>query len=193
MRPLTRPVRALAGAVLAAAVAASATVVTPTAVASHDADSARAAAKPAVGSCRDLSPRELPKQSDPDAPVSCKQPHTGRTFAVPSVPRGTAMSDLDALQRLVERTCRPAYHRAVSTSIRQRLLSAYGYVWFVPTQDQVRQGARWIRCDLYLAGGTGSLVPLPPARVPALRTAPHSDREARCYTGQRVGMLGIAC
>lgn len=123
--------------------------------------------------------------------MSCERSHTSRTFAVPSVPRGVPMGDTDALQRVVDRACRPAYHRAVSTDIRERLLSAYSYVWFAPTDQQVRQGARWVRCDLVVFGGTSTLVPLPPAQVPALGTAPYPDREARCYVGRR--FLVTAC
>lgn len=191
MRPLKNTVpRALA--VLAAAVTLAAFGIAPTGAA-PDATQARAVAKPAVGSCHALSTREAPQPSDPDAPVSCERPHTGRTFAVPSVPRRISMKDVAALQRFVDRTCEPAYFRAVSRSREQRLLSAYSYVWFTPTPREVRRGARWVRCDVVIYGGAGSLVPLPPAQAPALRTAPHPDREARCYTGRRAGFRVTAC
>ena len=63
---------------------------------------------------------------------------------MPSVPSGVRMSDVEALSRVVLKKCGPAYERATSTNVRQRLLSAYTYVWFTPTRAQVDA----VRADL---------------------------------------------
>lgn len=182
-----------------AVVAAAASLVAPVTTAHADAPStvavpaAKAApAKPAVGSCHDMSVKEAYAVADPDPAVSCARRHTSRTIAVPTVPAGIKMTNGRALARIVDQKCSPAYERAIHPSRKQRLLSAYAQFWFAPTKAQIRQGARWIRCDVVLQKGR-SLAPLPPAQVPALGNAPHPDREARCYLGRKGGYLVTTC
>ncbi|MDO9458034.1 septum formation family protein [Nocardioides sp.] len=182
------PLRALVGALLTVAV--SGAVLTAPATAS--APEARAAAKPAVGSCHATTAKEATAVSDGDAAVSCDKTHTGRTFLVPSVPARIKMSDLDALSRFSGKRCGPAWTEAVNPSLRVRMLSSYTYFWFAPTKKQVDAGARWIRCDVALLAGP-SLAPLPAAKTPALGKAPHPDNEARCYLGKKGGYGLTVC
>ncbi|WP_170285941.1 septum formation family protein [Nocardioides rubriscoriae] len=189
----TSPLRALGGAVLVAALAGALLNPPAASYAAGATVQARATAdKPAVGSCHALTLAEAAKATDPDPVVDCATSHTSRTFAVPSVPDGVDMGDNDALSKVVTRKCVPAYATAVSTNIKKRLLSAYFYVWFAPTQQQIDAGARWVRCDLALSGGK-SLVPLPEAKTPALGTTPFPDVEARCYTGRAGGFRPLSC
>lgn len=181
--------RALVGAVLAIGVAG--TLLTALATATT-APAAAAPAAPTVGQCHAMTWQEAAKSSDPDPAVDCSRSHTSRTYAVLSVPSTTRMTDLDALGRLVARRCDPVWERAVHPSIEQRLLSSYTRFWFAPTTAQIRDGARWVRCDLALAGGP-TLAPLPAAQQPALGTAPHPRNEARCYLGKRSGYQVTVC
>jgi hypothetical protein len=60
-------------------------------------------------------------------------------------------------------------------------MSAYQWMWFIPTRAQRAHGARWSRCDLALLGGT-RLLRLPTDSAPALDSAPLPDSVARCLT-----------
>lgn len=189
---MNRTTPRLVGALVALLVAAT-LFSTPTSATAETRAAAQAPARPKVGSCHALTYQEAAGKSDPDAPVACDRRHTSRTFLVPTVPAGIRMDDMDALGRLVDRKCDPAYERTVSRSIRARLMSAYTYFWFAPTAAQVRQGARWVRCDVALVGGA-VLAPLPTkVRRPALGKAPHRDTEARCYLGKKKGYGVTVC
>ena len=185
LRPLLRAV--LTTTVATGVVAALLTTPAHTAVAAAPAD------RPKAGSCHALTGAESGAASDPDAPISCDRTHTSRTFMVPTVPDRIAMDDLDALGELVSDRCTPTYLRKISRSDRARALSSYFYVWFAPTRQEIRDGARWVRCDIVLAGGPGALAPLPPAITPALRTAPHPDNVARCQLGKRKDFAITVC
>lgn len=137
---------------------------------------------PRVGSCHDLTAAESRASTDPDPATSCSRRHTGRTFLTPTLPEGTRMGDTAAVRRFVRSACGAEFERVTTRSDLQRPLSAYTYTYFRPTDQQLDDGARWLRCDLLLLAGEG-LAPLPPRGVPALGTAPFPDSEARCQAG----------
>ena len=60
--------------------------------------------------------------------------------------------------------------------------SAYDFVFFQPTADQIAAGARWLRCDLVLRRGT-TLADLPTDATPALSGLPLGNKVARCLKG----------
>lgn len=183
-RPLLRAVITLAGLVV---ILSGLTVTSSPAT-------ALIPARPEVGSCHALTWDEGLKRSDPDDPVSCNGTFTSRTYLVPNVPLGVDMRDPDQLQRVVDRKCDPAYEEAVSTSIRRRLMASYSAYWFAPTSAEIDAGARWVRCDLALAGGLRKLAPLPvEVRVPALGQPLHPDQEARCWGGKRQQYAVTVC
>ncbi|GAA5143005.1 hypothetical protein GCM10023340_07480 [Nocardioides marinquilinus] len=157
---------------------------TPTAEAS-------AAGRPKVGSCHALTYEEGGRYSDPDAPVPCRRSHTSRTVKVFDVSRSVVADQSKAFDAGI-RGCAPAIRRALGGSRKAQEMSAYNLMFFAPTAAQRRAGARWIRCDLTLLGGS-RLLPLPTDRTPALGALPHPDRVARCGDARRAGFYATAC
>jgi hypothetical protein len=150
-----------------------------------------AAGRPKVGDCHALTYREGSAFSDPDAPVPCRRPHTSRTVKVFDVPRSVVADQSKAFDAGI-RGCAPAIRRALGGSRKAQAMSAYNLMFFAPTAAQRRAGARWIRCDLTLLGGS-RLIPLPTDRTPALGSLPHPDRVARCGDARRAGFYATAC
>lgn len=136
---------------------------------------------PAVGECRKLDLAAASQPSDTTAPVDCSTTHTTRVIAVGHLPDGVAWSQDAAVEKAAIRACQPAWNKALGRTLPVRDMSAYSWFWFEPTQDQRSHGARWIRCDLALRGGT-KILPLPTDRTPALDQPPLSKKIARCLT-----------
>ncbi|MFB9311595.1 septum formation family protein [Nocardioides plantarum] len=166
------PLRALLGALLAAAVTGS--VLTASITSPADA----ATPQPEVGDCHSLTLAESEYVTDPDPRTSCERKHTSRTFAVKTV-KASAFRDNDTILSTSVRVCSPAFARATSASENTREMSAYSYSFFAPTKAQIKAGARWIRCDIVLRGGT-SLLALPTDDEPALTTAKLPSSVAKC-------------
>lgn len=140
--------------------------------------------EPRVGGCRALTFRELGRASNNEAPIRCSQPHTSRVIATGHLPRGVTFgASLQKQQRIATGICDPAFKRAVGSTYRSRAMTAYAWGWFIPNKTQRAHGAKWIRCDLILVGGT-SLVRLPTDKQPAVSAPPHPDRIAACLIGQ---------
>lgn len=152
----------------------------------------RAVAEPEVGECHRLDLTAQAALADGTKPVSCERNHTSRTFSVIDVPKGTKMSDLEALSELVDQKCTPAWNRTVGGSTAKRLLAIYSYIWFAPTEAQIEDGARFLRCDLIIVGNKRA-VSLPDARQPQLGKGSPSTVEARCFTGKRSGYRALSC
>ena len=60
-------------------------------------------------------------------------------------------------------------------------LTAYAIGYFVPTAEQQAAGARWLRCDLVLLGGT-ALAPLPGTLD--VGEVPFKKSVSRCLAGR---------
>lgn len=172
--------RSVAAAVLGLLSLLSLTLVGPFAT---TAGAAGSTGKPVVGECRDITLGQLWKASNKTPPIDCTEPHTSRVIAVPTLPDGLNWrSSLAKIERFVTRKCDPAWQEALGESYKSRALTAYSWGWFIPTKEQRQAGARWIRCDVILWGGTKSLVTLPTDEVPALGDLPHPDKVAVCLT-----------
>jgi hypothetical protein len=185
---LRRPLTLLAAALLAATLSA------PGAASADRAGSAAAAGTtaPAVGSCHALTGKELQKAADPDRAVSCDDPHTSLTVKVITF---TTAPDWGNLARLAKRITTPCYRALIGRSggnAKTLRMSAYSLAWFIPTSAQRDAGAKWVRCDLYLAGGS-KLLPLPANDSIALGALPLSDRFAKCRAGKRGGYAVTSC
>lgn len=114
---------------------------------------------PVVGQCSDMSRAELDLPSYGEAAVECAGPHTALVTAVAALPDGLAYDSADFTE-LAVRTCYAAQREAAGASKLGVRLTAYAIGYFVPTAEQQAAGARWLRCDLVLLGGT-ELLPLP--------------------------------
>lgn len=178
MNPTLRPARALPMAVCLALVAALALVTTgpagarPAPARQH----ATTLAQPVVGSCHDYSRKQLRRTSDRSAAVPCTGPHTAQTVSVVTVKRSVAASRVFA--RYGPR-CYRALSGTLGASRTEVVSTAYGLAFFRPTKKQQKQGARWLRCDAVLSGGS-RLEQLPTPLV----SRPISDSVARCAVGK---------
>jgi hypothetical protein len=179
------PLRALVGALLAAAV--TGTVLTSALTSPADAASSR----PEVGSCHSTTYAESAAISDTDAPISCDRTHTSRTIAVKDL-RGAAFHDNETLAKAGYRACAPELVTALGSSASARAQSAYNFVFFTPTKAQIKAGARWVRCDIVLVG-VKTLLALPAAKTPALGAAPHASRLAQCIRATSKSSYRTAC
>ncbi|MFN8193028.1 MAG: septum formation family protein [Nocardioidaceae bacterium] len=138
--------------------------------------------KPTVGDCHNYTYEEMYAESDTTAAVPCTDSHTGKVIAVPRVPDTVAWSDTDALNRIVHKKCYPAIDAALGRTELMRALTAYNPSVFIPTKAERQQGARWIRCDVFLWRGT-DLSPLPYDTAP-LVPKPLTDNVRRCLNGK---------
>jgi hypothetical protein len=120
---------------------------------------------PAVGECRDYGPDELYSPHEESTPVDCGSDHTGLVVAVTVVPDEYALSATPDAQlgAYASKTCRSAWRRTIGASHAQAHQIVYRGAWFVPTESQLAQGARWLRCDVTALGGKDRLGDLPRA------------------------------
>ena len=179
------PLRALLGALLAAAVTGS--VLTASLTSPADA----ATPKPEVGDCHSLTYTETQQVSDTDPRVSCKRTHTSRTIAVRNLP-GSSFGDTTTLGKAGYRACAAELATALGSSASARAQSAYDFVFFAPTKAEIKAGARWVRCDIVLRG-VKTLLALPAAKTPALGAAPHASRLALCLRASSKSVAFTAC
>jgi hypothetical protein len=164
-------------ALVTALVTALALVITGPAGASPTEARRAVAGKPVVGSCHDYGRRQLRKPSERSALVPCTSPHTAVTIKVLTVKRSVRASRVFA--RYGPR-CYHALTKALGASPAEVVSTAYGVAFFRPTRKQRQQGARWLRCDAVLYGGS-RLEQLP---TPLL-SRPITDAVARCAVGRK--------
>ena len=138
---------------------------------------------PQVGDCHQITLAQGGQESETSDPTDCATSHTVRVIAVGHLPDGVAWSQTAAVAKAATRACVPALDETLGRSAKVRDTSAYTSLWFIPTKDQRSHGARWIRCDIALYGGT-KLVALPSDATPALDAPPLPDKVARCMTGK---------
>jgi hypothetical protein len=140
--------------------------------------------KPAVGECRSLTATQAAARTDTTSPISCTTAHDDRVIAVPDLPAGVTWADLSDRQIAKQgiKACAPKLRKALGQNDLVRDRSAYGFVFFQPTADQIAAGARWLRCDIVLRHGS-TLADLPADRTPALSGLPLSNQIARCLKG----------
>ena len=146
---------------------------------------------PSVGECRNVDLTAASQASDSTAPIDCANTHTLRVIAVGHLPDGVTWSQDAAVEKAAIRICQPAWNQTLGRTAGVRDMSAYTYFWFEPTRVQRSHGARWIRCDLGLLGGSRILA-LPTDRTPALDQPPLRDKVARCLTARTVATTTCA-
>jgi hypothetical protein len=162
-------------------VAAAAIAATLLATPSSSAEEAPGAARlnyavPEVGDCHRLALRQVAATSDPKPTVSCDSKHTLVTIAVKRLSGSVDWDDKLALQNKIGVKCERGMRAALGRNDKLRSQTAYLWFWFIPTPAQIKQGAKWLRCDMGLSGAT-KLMPLPTdvrlgSKLP--------DRVARC-------------
>ncbi|GCD90529.1 septum formation family protein [Nocardioides sp. LS1] len=139
---------------------------------------------PALGDCHAIDLAHSQKKADPSDPVPCSSAHTARVIKVAKLPAGVSWSVSAAkLFKIASHKCIPTFMATLGRTDKVRDRSAYSWLYFQPTQAEIDHGARWIRCDVALLGGT-ELVNLPTDATPALPKPPLPDSVARCETGK---------
>ncbi|MEQ6899905.1 septum formation family protein [Nocardioides sp. YIM 152588] len=181
LRSLRSSLRATAALTAATALTAGLALSPTTAARADEGTDGPAYGAPAVGKCHDYGKRVYWSESDTKPAVPCAQDHTAYTVAVPSLPDGldydqpTPEKFYSKVSNQVLPACATALRKALDTNWRTYMKTAYRLAWFVPTEEQIAHGARWIRCDLVLKSGIGSLQDLP-ARKPALKRITKAER-----------------
>lgn len=142
---------------------------------------------PTVGSCYGMSWGEFAGNTNSNPVVSCSERHQALTIAVPTLPSTVERTDKAAIGRRVYTTCNPAAAAAVG-GWKNYVRSWYTIGFFVPTQAQWDQGARWVRCDLVLLKPGRALQDLP-----AQPRAGLIDRATWCRAGKSTGYADVVC
>ncbi|HEX3932044.1 MAG TPA: septum formation family protein [Nocardioides sp.] len=182
---------ALARSVVATA-AVTALLGSTTALAASGRAAGAMAGAPELGACTTLTSAQAAAPNDESTVVPCGQPHTAYVAAVVRLP---AALDWDTatkkdLRRVVAGRCAPNVLEALGPASWARAdRTAYDYVFFQPTTDQVTAGARWLSCSIVLRQGA-KLAALPRRHAPFVRGATLGDAIARCLTG---GILRTTC
>lgn len=143
----------------------------------------RASARPAVGECRVLKEGDLADGSNNTATVPCSDPHTARTFAVVTVGRKISELSNKEIRKVGEAQCTPEFYALMGKSWRDRIKSAYFFVFYTPTSAQVKDGQNWLRCDLVLAKGRG-LANLPNNNDPVIGSKGVNANAKACVSEQ---------
>lgn len=168
------------------AIFASSVIVSPLVGLANASDAAAAdplLGAPAVGSCFNLSVREHYSSTYEEPAIACAGKHTSRVIAVGTFPADVSMALTDDAAGFVGKACFAALDKASGAGVRGTDLSAYEYAWFIPTDEQITQGARWFRCDLIVYQGRklGAL----PGKT-KLGKFPYKNKVSRCLTGKKL-------
>lgn len=119
---------------------------------------------PKKNRCYDLGKRQLASASSDAAAVACKSGHTTQTYLVGTLAKKLTRGDSvnpNAVADTVTRRCDEAFGEHVGGDDQTRTLARVYPVWFVPTEDEMRRGARWFRCDVTATKGGGAAARLP--------------------------------
>lgn len=140
---------------------------------------------PTIGDCRHYGMAAASAATNSSPVVPCGDLHTAKVIATPLLPDGmTWASDAEAIRLVVAKACLPAFREILGRSEALRQKSAYDIVWFAPTQIQKDAGARWLRCDLVLLGGS-TLMPIRRNAAPILQAAPLPKAVTSCLVGDQ--------
>lgn len=138
---------------------------------------------PAVGSCYDVTLRQIAAASLPaGSEVPCTSRHTLRTSAVVTVDEDVDLTSPGPVYRASDAGCDAGEAEVLGGSVRLRSLDTYSGAVFVPTATERESGARWISCHVLKYGGD-RLLPLPTTGDPTdlrLGRAPLPDDRAGC-------------
>lgn len=146
------------------------------------------AAAPAAGACYRLSRAQLDEAHVDAAAVACPQPHTTQSYAVTTLAGISAPDDAAAIAATAERQCRAGLRAYVGATAGRLALSRVTYAWFVPTQDDLDAGARWLRCDVAVLRTDTTLVNLPRDARGLLRRDSALNRYGRCARTNAAGI-----
>lgn len=138
---------------------------------------------PTIGECRNYGLAAVAPPTNESPIVGCGTTHTSKVIATPLLPDSlTWESPEPAIHLAMIKACFPAFNSKLGRTESLRQKSAYSMAWFYPTQAQKDAGARWLRCDLILLGGS-TLQPITRNATPILPAAPLSKSVKSCLAG----------
>lgn len=123
---------------------------------------------PRLGACYDLSIRQAAQTASTEEPVPCTQRHTMKTLHVGKLgAEGKVRPNVEnpAVRDRLTRTCNRELAQFVGGDPATRRLSRLQVVWFAPTQDELAQGADWVRCDVLAFSRSNDLMALPALKL----------------------------
>lgn len=165
--------------------------------------------QPKSGECYRLTSGSLLMASSAAKPVSCSSPHTSLTIAVGGLPGNdvtqTNVADGKLGAIALARCAADWQHFAGGNAVAWHT-TVVGYASFLPTGQQLSDGAHWYRCDLVIGGsGAMPLQQLPhtvrgllsgtvPDSLRACRTSPGFDagHEVPCTSQHVLRAVGVA-
>jgi hypothetical protein len=109
---------------------------------------------PELGSCYQVTARDLARFSDHDKPVPCRRTHTSVTFFVGKLPAhvlaGVPLVTDPFVQKAASHVCAPAFRHYVGGDWQDRLLARFNFTYYLPEVERLSSRNKWVRCDLYL-------------------------------------------
>lgn len=138
---------------------------------------------PKVGSCHLLTQKQAGAPADGRTPVSCASKHTTVTIAVKRLTGPVDWRNTNALYRKIQRKCRNAVETTLGRSDLLRSQTAYDWFWFMPTRGRRTRGAKWLRCDLGLDGGSRLMPLVADVRLPSVLTTASGAASPRAGPG----------
>lgn len=176
------PLRILAGAAITALVAGVLSIVPSAASTPPPSEPVARAnyAVPKVGECHLLTLKQAFGSSDGRTPVPCTSKHTTMTIGVKRLTGSVNWNDTSALNAKLKPKCWNGLERVLGSSDVVRVQTAYSWVWFRPTKEEIRRGAKWLRCDLVLSGATK----LMPMKADVSVSSQIPDRIRHCATAR---------
>lgn len=149
---------------------------------------AKAAPAPEPRRCYRMSYTAALAPTTRHRPVSCRKPHTARTFFVgrlDTVVDGHLLAvDARRVRAQVADTCPRRFAAYVGGSAEARRLSMLATVWFSPTVEQSEGGQSWFRCDVVAVESPRRLASLTGVLKAVLDTAAGRARWGRCATAK---------
>lgn len=134
---------------------------------------------PEVGTCHQLSFKQLDLPDLQGPEVDCADPHTGQVVATAQLPEGlTPSSSFEKIGEFARPACQEGAVEAVGGTVEERRNSLFETYFFLPSRQQAARGARWVSCELIAPTATKAL-PLP-AATPAIGDSGLEDRYQEC-------------
>ncbi len=135
---------------------------------------------PSVGNCYTYTFFDFAQATETSPQVSCADPrHVAYTVTVIRAPKVSLPYDFDnAAANASVAACQPPVDQLTGIGDGVEFSSILGAV-YEPTSLQLRDGQRWLRCDVVERGPKGSLRPLPMRLDQSLASGPNV-RDALC-------------
>lgn len=134
---------------------------------------------PEVGACRDIDVADQ-DESALEKYVTCEGTYTSKVVAVTELPAGLSpTSPSNELADFMFETCPEPAREVLGGNQVLRRTSLFQLLYFVPSEQQQDDGARWMTCDV-TAGDEEGLIPLP-LTVPFLEKAASDTQSIKRY------------